>query len=380
MSQEDSVGAIARAVLYEGYVLYPYRTTSLKNSKPSMIGTLYPARMEAVQQGHERSSLRMECLVLADGEARISARLRFLQLTSAQVFESLEREVVVEATIREVSEGIRRKFAFEEGVRLQGELEVKAEWLASGAVRLTLGARNLTPASDPLGAFHSAHVVAAVDQGRFVSMTDPPANHAEDVSGCSNLGVWPILVGDPEAAATMLGSPIILSDYPQIAPESPGDLHDSSEIDEILTLRILTMTEEEKASARASGERARDILDRTEALTRENLAQLHGAFREPDTIRWSSWDTGFRPPISVVRVDDTELAIGDRVRLRPKNRADILDTALTGCIATIAAIEQDLENRLHVAVVVDEDPGRDLGELRKPGHRFFFSPDEVEPA
>lgn len=73
-----------------------------------------------------------------------------------------------------------------------------------------------------------------------------------------------------------------------------------------------------------------------------------------------------------------ELKPGDRVRLRPRGRADIFDMALDGKTATIAAIEQDYENRIHLAVTIDDDPGKDLGAQGKPGHRFFFSPDEVE--
>jgi hypothetical protein len=71
---------------------------------------------------------------------------------------------------------------------------------------------------------------------------------------------------------------------------------------------------------------------------------------------------------------------GDRVRLWPQKTADILDMALAGQIAIIEAIEEDFDNQLHLAVVLEDDPGRDLGMLRQPGHRFFFSPDEVEPA
>jgi hypothetical protein len=73
-----------------------------------------------------------------------------------------------------------------------------------------------------------------------------------------------------------------------------------------------------------------------------------------------------------------ELHPGDRVRLRPRRGGDVLDIALSGKAATIAAIEQDYENRIHLAVTIDDDPGRDLGMDGKPGHRFFFSPDEVE--
>jgi hypothetical protein len=122
----------------------------------------------------------------------------------------------------------------------------------------------------------------------------------------------------------------------------------------------------------------RDILDRTQALTRENLARLHGAFREAPT-RWSDWDTGLGSAAARLQIQASELTVGDRVTLHPVKRADILDSILEGRTATIAAIEQDLEDRFHVAVVIDDDPGRDLGEQHQPGHRFFFSPEELEP-
>ena len=70
---------------------------------------------------------------------------------------------------------------------------------------------------------------------------------------------------------------------------------------------------------------------------------------------------------------------GDRVRLRPQRRADIMDMVLDGKLATVAAIEQDFEGHIHLAVTVDDDPGRDLGIAKLVGHRFFFLVDEVEP-
>jgi hypothetical protein len=86
-----------------------------------------------------------------------------------------------------------------------------------------------------------------------------------------------------------------------------------------------------------------------------------------------------KTPLEHVRIFDMDLRPGDRVRLRPQRGGDILDIALAGQTATIEAIEQDYEDRIHLAVILDDDPGRDLGMSRQPGHRFFFSPEEVEP-
>lgn len=80
-----------------------------------------------------------------------------------------------------------------------------------------------------------------------------------------------------------------------------------------------------------------------------------------------------------VHVFGVELRKGSRVRLWPQKSADIIDMALKGQVAIIEAIEQDFDEQVHLAVVLDDDPGKDFGMLRQPGHRFFFSPDEVEP-
>ncbi len=101
----------------------------------------------------------------------------------------------------------------------------------------------------------------------------------ELAAGCKNVGTWPVLVGEEGQCDTVLSSPIILYDYPQIAPESAGDLFDGTEIDEILSLRIMTLTDEEKREMSQSDERARQMLERTETMPVEQLMKLHGVLR-----------------------------------------------------------------------------------------------------
>jgi hypothetical protein len=168
--------------------------------------------------------------------------------------------------------------------------------------------------------------------------------------------VFPVLVGPEGARDTMIASPIILYDHPTIAPESAGDHYDATEMDEMLTLRVLTLTDAEQAEARAGDPRARAILDRAAGLDAAALHRLHGVWR------------------------DALLTPGTRVRIHPRPGGDIFDRALAGRLATIAGVERDLEDRIHYAVTVDDDPGRDLGAVGWPGHRFFFAPEEVEPA
>jgi hypothetical protein len=92
------------------------------------------------------------------------------------------------------------------------------------------------------------------------------------------------------------------------------------------------------------------------------------------------WDpTIEQPKLAIIRVAGTLYRVGDRVRLWPMGDADILDIAMKGKDATIVAIEQDYEDRVYLAVTIDDDPGQDMGIAGKPGHRFFFRPEEVEP-
>jgi hydrogenase maturation protease len=155
--------------------------------------------------------------------------------------------------------------------------------------RLTEMVTNTTPwAAHGAGAredalkqtFCSTHAVLEVARGAFVSQTDPPVQLREEAAACRNDGTWPVLVGEPGERHTLLSSPIILEDHPRIAPESPGDLFDGGEIDQLLILNILTLTDEEKAEMRDSDPRAREILERCEALSEEEFLRLHGAVRE----------------------------------------------------------------------------------------------------
>jgi hypothetical protein len=193
----------------------------------------------------------------------------------------------------------------------------------------------------------------------------------------------------------MLCSPIILYDYPQIAPESLGDFFDGTEMDEMLALRVLTLTDEEKREVGQTDDRALRILERTESLPGEQLSKVHGAIRgmrmvpsamadpdesslrNPTHAEWNPFAE--RPAMESVNAFGVELRVGSRVRLWPQKKADIMDMALEGKVAVIEAIEQDLEDNIQLAVVVDDDPGREFGMLRQPGHRFFFTPGEVEP-
>ena len=333
----DPVEKIAAAVLYEGYVLWPYRRSAQKNQKRWTFGGVYPRAFSETAGTNDPWLMQTQCLVLGD-EPVVEVKVRFLHVTERKVGrkkgEALEfvEELRVgselylpwdEATERQIAVGRfelsgllesprRVEIDISEGsteepladstgevvgvlVRswrtLCGTVEVGAEPLREGAFRVTARITNTTPwggedrESTLRQTFASTHTVLEVEGGEFVSLMDPPEELQEAVEGCENLKTWPVLVGEEGERSMMLSSPIILYDYPQIAPESPGDLFDGGEIDQLLILNVLTLTDEEKEEMRASDPKAREILTRCESLSPEELMNLHGIVRESRMMR-----------------------------------------------------------------------------------------------
>lgn len=289
-------------------MLYPYRPSSVKNRQRFNFGVLYPPSFSEAQDGADANSLQVECLVCGSMEARIEARIRFLHLRTRPMptsesslpegwQEAVEREVAVPAkAIHDLSTATTQRFEFageapsDSAARQEfvtGSIEFCAEQVQAAVFKLKVQLWNTTPIDSSassreralLHSLVSAHVVLGVEGGEFVSLLEPPEALQAIAGECHNSGVWPVLVGEPGRRDTLLGSPIILYDYPQIAPESAGDLFDGTEIDEILSLRILTLTDEEKEEIRRSDGRAREILERTEKLPAEQFMKLHGAVR-----------------------------------------------------------------------------------------------------
>jgi hypothetical protein len=391
------VEKIADAVLYEGYILYPYRASAVKNRQRFNFGVLYPREYCDLQSGSESWEMRTECLVLGSAATAIEVKVRFLQLAARGEWqEGQERDVCIPACRLEsiAARPYLREFVLPgedaEGrlwQTFQGELELGAAQLDERLFKVTLSIRNLARLENAndmsrdevlLRSMVSVHSILHAVDGGFVSLLDPPEQLKSAAAECRNTGTWPVLAGVEGQRDLVLSAPIILYDYPQIAPESAGDLFDGTEIDEILALRILTMTDAEKLEVRNGDDRARRILERTELLPPEHFQKLHGALRglrvTPD---WQTLED--KPAIDRITVDGVEITIGDRVRLRPRNGGDIMDLALAGKIGIIESIEQDYEDKVQVAIVMDDDPGKDLGLLRQPGHRFFFNVEEIEP-
>ena len=284
----DAVRRIADAVLYEGYILWPYRRSATKNRQRWTFGGVYP---RAHSEAHPDDPSVLQAQVLLEGSDDVDVRVRFLHVVERSLV-SADGERVDEldghlawdeATEREVGPGPFELPAGTEEEPLPNGAIVRSWRELRGVVdltiadgRVTVRIENTTPWSgesreDALRqTLCSTHAILRTRGGAFVSATE---------SDCENAGLWPVLVGEVGARDTMLAAPIILGDYPQVAPESPGDLFDATEIDKLLILNVLALTPEEQAEMRASDPRAREILDRCAALTPEELMRLHGAFR-----------------------------------------------------------------------------------------------------
>jgi hypothetical protein len=301
----DAAKKIAETVLYEGYVLWPYRRSAKKNQQRWTFGGVYPRAYSEARGEDDPWIMQTQCLISGNEESTIEARVRFLHVAERKVGRKRggALEFVNELRVGiDIPGGSREEPLVEpdgevvgavvRGWRtLCGTVEVEAEPVREGVFKVTVGTTNTTPwggedrESTLRRTFASTHTALEVEGGEFVSLMDPPEELREAVQGCENLKTWPVLVGDEGERTMLLSSPIILYDYPQIAPESPGDLFDGGEIDQLLVLNILSLTDEEKEEMRASDPRTREILERTEALSQEELMNLHGAVREFRMLR-----------------------------------------------------------------------------------------------
>jgi hypothetical protein len=310
---EDDVRRLADAVLYEGHVLWPYRRSALKNQQRWTFGGVYPRAYAA--SSSDRSAVRVECL--AEGaEPELDVEVRFLQVVHRQATNDAGEPVdeipghltwdeTTERTIdlRDVAsrEAIRAPIEIpagrdEEAVEggtlvrtwqaLSGSVEAHLERLDDSLHRVRVSVVNDSdwPATERDGAIRrtllSAHAVLRVRRAELVSTIDPPEPLEAASATLRSDGLWPVLVGDDGDRHTMLASPIILEDYARVAPESPGDFFDGGEIDQLLVLNILGLTDAERDELRAGDPRAREMLERTEAMTFAEIARLNGTLRD----------------------------------------------------------------------------------------------------
>ena len=299
-------------------------------------------------------------------------------------------------------QAVRRRFPLAGTVSVR-TTPVEGPWRA---VRMAVRVENLTEAEPAPtvrdealpSALVAAHLILTISGGEFISMTDPPEWAKDAVAECENVGSWPVLADPDGGRQVVLSSPIILYDHPELAPESPGELYDGTEIDEILTLRTLALSDEEKLEARATDPRAAALIDRVESMDAETMQKLHGTIRagggpgtfgtpgpgpgafgtggpdtfaafgtggldapvgyDPQTPWWDpEADTSVSPETDSVLIGGQQVARGSLVRLQPGvRRADAQDMFLAGRIAEVQAVLTDVEDRPYLAVSLADRP------------------------
>lgn len=428
--------AVADAVLYEGYLLYPYRSTSGKNQSRWQFGVLGPQRAAELGLG-EDDTLSAQLLVSPGPDAALSIVVRFLQLQHRAVerdtgdgFAPVHELTVADRTWLTWDEATECEMSFgpfgaseleapqtlpitiaggrdvepvEGGRLVRSRVELRAELMLRSEpdddlLRISLTLRNVAaaPADKDAAIAHSligTHLLTEVTGGAFVSLLEPPASAVDAVSRCLRHRCFPVLAGPPGDTTLMLISPIILYDHPEIAAQSEGALFDSTEIDEILTLRVMTLTDEEKAQARATDPRAAEIIDRCDAMSPEALLNLHGVLRNPhaggdvrslipEVPEGMDWwnplaDTAVAPNIDAVLVNGVRVSRDSRVRLHPCRRADAQDLFYADKVARVTCVHETVDGDQQIGVVLEDDPAADMHDWY--GRYLYFAPDEVEP-
>jgi hypothetical protein len=442
--------------------LYPYRASAQKNRSRWQWGVVMGPGYAAAEES-ERDFTQAEVVLEHSGQPAVQLIVRFLQVQRRSTAEAgaaapswdeaVEREI--EFTVgpadllgpgyvhdfavdggqeREPLPGQEREplpgqpggagsgYAIRRREPLAGIVSVRAFPLQGPwrAVRLQVRVENRT-AADPVPrrreealptALIAAHVIMTAGGGEFISMTDPPEWAKTAVAECENVGGWPVLADPDGGRDIVLSSPIILPDHPEVAPESPGELYDGLEIDEILTLRTLALSDDEKLQARATDPRAAALIDRVEAMAPGDIVKLHGTVRSPrpapagagpeirpgpamvartnaagepewigdPDVPW--WDPGadasVSPDTDTVTIGGHQIGRGATVRLQPgKRRSDAQDMFLIGRIAEVQAVLLDVDDQPYLAVALVDDPGQDLRIAH--GRFLYFTVDEVEP-
>jgi hypothetical protein len=422
--------AVADAVMYEGYILYPYRASAPKNRSRWQFGVVMAPGYTAVDSS-ERDFAQTECVLEHGAQSTVAVVIRFLQVQrrtsdGSSWDEAVEHELVIRVDAARLLDGGHvTEFEIPAGEEREGDIVRRREKLAAsvlvlatplpgpwGATRLRVRVDNRSASATVPGtrqdalptALVAAHMIIGLHGGAFISMTDPPEWASAEVQACENIGCWPVLAGAGGGRQVMLSTPIILYDHPELAPESPGDLYDGTEIDEILSLRTLALSDAEKLEARATDPRAAALIDRVEALGPDDFNRMHGTIRSPRVVSgppgvghgpgagsgepagyepavpwWDpAADASVSPDTDAITVAGRRIARGSLVTLRPGvRRSDAQDMFLDGRPARVEAVLLDVDDTAYLAVSLTDDPDQDLRVAH--GRFLYFSPDEVEP-
>jgi hypothetical protein len=334
------IDELVDTLLYEGYALYPYTPEATKNATPTPFGIVYPNAYAAECEG-AYDHARLEC-VAEDGSA-LRATIRWLTASGSE--QRLE--------LGPVPRGERTT------VERPGARFTLRSDAATGLVRCCVHNTAHVPSGLDRGealqhSLISVHILVRVEGGRFISPLE---------SGCESVNTWPVLASENDE--TILGAAIVLPDHPQVAPRSYGNLFDNTEIEEALVLHVHSLTDEERDAI--TDPKVRAMIDRTLALTPQDIVGLHSGLREVDN----------NPGEDSATVDGVTFVKGSKLLLKPGTDRSVHDRMLDGRRATLERIYVDYDERVHLAVTVDDDPGQQL--MRETGRYLFFFANEVEP-
>lgn len=375
----ESLERLVDSLLYEGYALYPYTPGATKNAMPTPFGIVYPPDYARLGS-HTFDLIRIECVITHGEGAKVAGTARFLQ-ASGERHEGVARRVEIDAASVEqlLGDGAGAEFSFDrgdDGPPLTGRARLRADRVDEGVTRVRMCVHNTTELEVPaeeldrpaalLAGMLSTHLVLETEGGRFVSPLERFGPIGEAISDCRNVNTWPVLASPDDDA--VLGAAIFLPDHPTIAPESLGNLFDNTEIEEALLLHVQTLSDDERAQISDQDPAVREMIERAEKATPEQMMGLHGRMDLKDP----------RAGEDQVEFGEQVIRRGATVVLRPqvRNGGDPYDTILKGRAATVERIYFDYEDGVHLGVTVNEDPGQDL--MRDSGRYLFFRPEEVE--
>ena len=349
------VDELVDSLLYEGYALYPYTPGATKNATPTPFGIVYPPAYAAECAG-ALDHARLECV--AEGGTGLRATVRWLQ-ASGERHQAVERRTELGPITRGGRATVQATDA-----------RFTLRWDEEGIVRCCVHNTADVPggldrATALMQSLISVHIVVALDGGRFVSPLE---------AGRESVNTWPVLASSEDDV--VLGAAIVLPDHPQIAPESRGNLFDNTEIEEALLLHVHALTDEERESA-AHDPAVKEMLDRALALSGADIIALHSGLKELGPLDGGALgEVDNNPGEDRANVDGVTFEKGGKLVLRPGTDRDVLDRMLDGRRATIERIYVDYDDRVHLAVTVDDDPGQQL--MRETGRYLFFFAHEVE--
>lgn len=331
---------ITHTLLYEGYALFPYHRSAVKNQKPVPFGVVFPQHYNSYNE-HAHSGIRAQCIVTGSEDPLVNISVRFLHLKKTELLERLvqgngihdftpvtDLDVngksyqagwqTIERTISTgdlpVSQFLKSgkvffiefdkmydsKSIYYEGgevaakqinsvSEIRGAVSIEAAQIENihNAFRIAIHITNTTPVEhaesvtrdDILSqSFLSTHTILQTKNGEFISQQNPPEKWRAAMEENKNINTWPILID--ENNTTLLASPIILYDYPRINPQSSGDLFDSTEIEEALLLHVGVLSDDEKKRIARSDEKLQTMLNKVSQITPEEFINFHSRLKD----------------------------------------------------------------------------------------------------